>query len=132
MFVREAESGLLDVLEEKGVGCIAFSPLAQGLLTDKYLAGIPASSRASNPNGHLKEEEVSAEKVLKIKALQEIALERQQSLAQMALAWLLKDRRLSSVLIGASSVAQLNANIDSLQKLDFSEAELSRIESILK
>ncbi|KIC00193.1 L-glyceraldehyde 3-phosphate reductase [Flavobacterium sp. KMS] len=131
MFVREAEAGLLDVLEEKGVGCIAFSPLAQGLLTDKYLKGIPENSRASNPNGHLQLEEVSEQKVQKIIALNEIAKNRNQSLAQMALAWLLKDNRITSVLIGASSVGQLNNNIDSLQNLDFSQEELKAIETIL-
>jgi L-glyceraldehyde 3-phosphate reductase len=132
MFVREAEAGLLDVLEEKGVGCIAFSPLAQGLLTDKYLKGIPENSRASNPNGHLQLEEVSEQKVQKIIALNEIAQNRNQSLAQMALAWLLKDNRITSVLIGASSVGQLNNNIDSLQNLDFSQEELKAIEAILR
>lgn len=131
MFVREPETGLLDVLEEKGIGCIAFSPLAQGLLTDKYLKGIPENSRASNPNGHLQFEEVSEARVEKIKGLNEIAQERNQSLAQMALAWLLKDSRITSVLIGASSVGQLNNNIDSLQNLNFSAAELEKIEDIL-
>jgi L-glyceraldehyde 3-phosphate reductase len=128
MFVREPEAGLLDVLEEKGVGCIAFSPLAQGLLTDKYLKGIPENSRAFSPNGHLKLEEVSAAKVQKIKALNEIAEQRNQSLAQMALAWLL-NKRITSVLIGASSVGQLNNNIDSLQNLNFTVTELEMIES---
>ncbi|TDE30301.1 MULTISPECIES: aldo/keto reductase [Flavobacterium] len=131
MFVRQPEAGLLDVLEEKGVGCIAFSPLAQGLLTDKYLKGIPENSRASNPNGHLQLEEVSEAKVEKIVALNEIAKRRSQSLAQMALVWLLKDNRITSVLIGASSVGQLNNNIDSLQNLNFSAAELLDIEKIL-
>ena len=123
---------MLDVLEEKGVGCIAFSPLAQGLLTDKYLKGIPENSRAFNPNGHLKLEEISEEKVAKIIALNEIAENRNQSLAQMSLAWILKDKRVTSVLIGASSVNQLRNNIDSLQNLDFSKDELVRIESILE
>ena len=132
MFVREPEKGLLDLLEKKGVGCIAFSPLAQGLLTDKYLNGIPKNSRASNPNGHLKKEEVSEEKIQKIKALNEIAQQRKQSLAQMALAWLLKDNRITSVLIGASSVSQLKNNLNSLQQLDFSKSDLASIESILK
>ncbi|MFV5695606.1 aldo/keto reductase [Flavobacterium sp. LB3P122] len=132
MFVRQPEAGLLDVLEEKGVGCIAFSPLAQGLLTDKYLKGIPENSRASNPNGHLKTDEVSVERIQKIIQLNTIAQERNQSLAQMALAWLLKDNRITSVLIGASSVAQLNNNIDSLQNLDFSTAELLEMERILE
>ncbi|EIA08231.1 aldo/keto reductase [Flavobacterium frigoris] len=131
MLVREPEAGLLDVLEEKGVGCIAFSPLAQGLLTDKYLKGIPENSRASNPNGHLQAEEISDAKVQKIIALNEIAQQRSQSLAQMALAWLLKDKRITSVLIGASSVGQLNNNIGSLQNLHFSTAELENIERIL-
>jgi L-glyceraldehyde 3-phosphate reductase len=132
MFVRTPEEGLLDVLEEKGVGCIAFSPLAQGLLTDKYLKGIPENSRAHNPNGHLKEDEVSEERILKIIQLNDIAKERNQSLAQMSLAWLLKDNRITSVLIGASSVGQLNNNIDSLQYLDFSSDELNAIETILE
>lgn len=131
MFVRQPEDGLLDVLEEKGVGCIAFSPLAQGLLTDKYLKGIPKDSRAFNPNGHLKLEEISEEKVRKIIALNEIAKSRNQSLAQMALAWILKDKRITSVLIGASSVNQLHNNIDSLRNLDFSKDELITIEEIL-
>ncbi|MEZ7499339.1 aldo/keto reductase [Flavobacterium sp. Arc3] len=132
MFVRKAEGGLLDLLEEKGVGCIAFSPLAQGLLTDKYLNGIPKNSRASNPNGHLKTDEVTEERIQKIIALNAIAQDRNQSLAQMALAWLLKDNRVNSVLIGASSVGQLNNNIDSLKNLVFSENELLTIENILK
>jgi L-glyceraldehyde 3-phosphate reductase len=132
MFVREPEAGLLDVLEEKGVGCIAFSPLAQGLLTDKYLKGIPENSRAFNPNGHLKTDEVSEERIQKIIQLNAIAQQRNQSLAQMALAWLLKDNRITSVLIGASSVGQLKNNIDSLQNLDFSTAELFEIENILR
>jgi L-glyceraldehyde 3-phosphate reductase len=131
MFVREPEAGLLDVLEEKGVGCIAFSPLAQGLLTDKYLKGIPENSRASNPNGHLRTDEVSEERIQKIIQLNAIAQQRNQSLAQMALAWLSKDNRITSVLIGASSVGQLNNNINSLQNLDFSAAELLEIENIL-
>ena len=132
MFVRWVEGGLLDVLEEKGVGCIAFSPLAQGLLTDKYLNGIPENSRASNPNGHLRKDEVTEERIQKIIQLNTIALKRNQSLAQMALAWVLKDNRITSVLIGASSVRQLNNNIDSLNNLDFSEEELLEIENILK
>lgn len=132
MFVRTCEGGLLKVLEENGVGCIAFSPLAQGLLTDKYLKGIPKNSRASNPNGHLQLEEVSVAKVEKLVALNEIAKSRNQSLAQMSLAWVLKDKRITSVLIGASSVGQLNNNIDSLHKLDFTHDELIAIEQILK
>ena len=131
MFVRTPEEGLLNVLEEKGVGCIAFSPLAQGLLTDKYLKGIPENSRAHNPNGHLQEAEVSEERIQKIIRLNEIAKERNQSLAQMALAWLLKDSRITSVLIGASSVGQLNNNLDSLNTLSFTADELEVIEMVL-
>lgn len=131
MFVRAPEEGLLNVLEERGVGCIAFSPLAQGLLTDKYLKGIPENSRAHNPNGHLQEAEVSEERIQKIIRLNEIAKERNQSLAQMALAWLLKDHRITSVLIGASSVGQLNNNIDSLNSLFFTTDELEAIERVL-
>ncbi len=132
MFVRTPEEGLLNVLEEKGVGCIAFSPLAQGLLTDKYLKGIPENSRAHNPNGHLQEAEVSEERIQKIIRLNEIAKERNQSLAQMALAWLLKDSRITSVLIGASSVGQLNNNLDSLNALSFTADELEAIEMVLR
>jgi L-glyceraldehyde 3-phosphate reductase len=131
MFVRTPEEGLLDVLEEKGIGCIAFSPLAQGLLTDRYLKGIPENSRASNPNGFLKAEDITEEKIKVIVALNDIAQSRNQSLAQMALAWLLKDNRITSVLIGASSVGQLQNNIDALGNIDFSDEELSRIEQIL-
>jgi L-glyceraldehyde 3-phosphate reductase len=131
MLERWVENGLLDVLEEKGVGCIAFSPLAQGLLTDKYLKGIPENSRAHNPNGHLKEDEVTVERIQKLIQLNEIAQNRNQSLAQMALAWLQKDKRITSVLIGASSVRQLCNNIDCLQNTDFTPDELNAIEKIL-
>ena len=131
MLERWVENGLLDVLEEKGVGCIAFSPLAQGLLTDKYLKGIPENSRAHNPNGHLKEDEVTVERIQKLVQLNEIAQNRNQSLAQMALAWLQKDKRITSVLIGASSVKQLCNNIDCLQNTEFTNDELNAIENIL-
>ncbi len=131
MFVRWVEAGLLDVLEESGVGCIAFSPLAQGLLTDRYLKGIPENSRAAKSSGHLKTNEVTEEKVNKIRQLNDIAIKRNQSLAQMALAWLLKDKRITSVLIGASSVQQLDNNLDALDNLAFSTEELSAIENIL-
>lgn len=131
MLERWVENGLLDVLKEKGVGCIAFSPLAQGLLTDKYLNGIPENSRAHNPNGHLKEDEVTQERIQKLMQLNEIAQNRNQSLAQMALAWLQKDKRITSVLIGASSVKQLCNNIDCLQNTEFSHDELNAIEKIL-
>jgi L-glyceraldehyde 3-phosphate reductase len=131
MFVRTPEEGLLDVLGEKGIGCIAFSPLSQGLLTDRYLKGIPENSRASNPNGFLKAEDITEEKIQIIVALNDIAQERNQSLAQMALAWLLKDNRITSVLIGASSVGQLQNNIDALGNIDFTKTELDKIEAIL-
>ncbi|KOP36280.1 L-glyceraldehyde 3-phosphate reductase [Flavobacterium sp. WLB] len=131
MLERWVENGLLDVLEEKGVGCIAFSPLAQGLLTDKYLNGIPENSRAHNPNGHLKENEVTQERIQKLIQLNVIAQNRNQSLAQLALAWLQKDKRITSVLIGASSVKQLCNNIDCLQNTVFAEDELNAIEKIL-
>ncbi|WP_264619599.1 aldo/keto reductase [Flavobacterium sp. 7A] len=132
MLQRWVEDGLLDVLEDKGVGCIAFSPLAQGLLTDKYLKGIPENSRASNPNGHLKRDEVTDEKIQKLIQLNEIAKNRSQSLAQMALTWLMKDSRITSVLIGASSIGQLNNNLESLQHTTFTGDEMSAIEQILK
>jgi L-glyceraldehyde 3-phosphate reductase len=131
MFVRWAEEGLLDVLEEEGVGCIPFSPLAQGLLTNRYLNGVPEGSRASR-GGSLNVEDITTEKVEKIKALNGIALERGQSLAQMALAWLLKDKRVTSVLIGASRPEQLLDSIACLKNTHFDKEELDRIEAILK
>lgn len=132
MFDRWVEDGLLDVLEENGVGCIAFSPLAQGLLTDRYLNGIPENSRASKPNSFLNPNTITAEKIDKITQLNAIAQNRNQSLAQMALAWLLKDSRITSVLIGASSVDQLQNNSESLNNLIFSQEEVFEIENILK
>ncbi|WP_160713160.1 L-glyceraldehyde 3-phosphate reductase [Chitinophaga solisilvae] len=131
MFERWVENGLLDVLEANGVGCIPFSPLAQGLLTDRYLHGIPAGSRASKPTGFLQEKEVSAERIEQVKKLNDIAQQRGQSLAQMALAWILKDRRITTVLIGASSVAQLDNNLACLKNTAFDKEELERIEKIL-
>lgn len=132
MFERWVEGGLLDVLEEYGVGCIPFSPLAQGLLTDRYLKGIPDDSRASKEHGFLKSNEITPEKVEKIKKLNGIAGRRNQSLAQMALSWLLKDKRVTTVLIGVSSEAQLDNNLACLDNRQFSSAELSEIELILK
>jgi len=132
MFERWVEDGLLDVLGDNGVGCIPFSPLAQGLLTDRYLKGIPEGSRASKPSGFLKAEQITQDKLDKIQRLNAIAQKRGQSLAQMALAWLLKDKRITSVLIGASSVAQLDNNLGALDKVQFDAAELQEIESILK
>jgi L-glyceraldehyde 3-phosphate reductase len=124
---RWIEDGLLDVLGELGVGCIVFSPLAQGMLTDKYLNGIPADSRAAQ-HGSLSPDLLSDETLAHIRALNEIATGRGQSLAQLALAWVLRDQRVTSALVGASSVAQLEANIASLERLDFSPDELAEIE----
>jgi len=130
MFERWVEVGLLDVLEKEGIGCIPFSPLAQGLLTDKYLKGIPEGSRASKSWGFLQPEQV-APAIEKVKKLNEMAKQRGQTLAQMALVWLLKDPRVTSVLIGASSVSQLNDNVAALKNMRFSVAELKQIELIL-
>jgi L-glyceraldehyde 3-phosphate reductase len=132
MLERWVENGLLKVLDHNGAGCIAFSPLAQGMLTDKYLNGIPEGSRASREHTSLNPGQVSSTNIEKARKLNEIALTRGQSLAQMAIAWLLKDERITSVLIGASKVSQLQNSLESLRKLDFSTDELSRIEEILK
>jgi L-glyceraldehyde 3-phosphate reductase len=131
MFERWAEGGLLDVLEDEGVGCIPFSPLAQGLLTDKYLQGIPADSRAAKPEGYLQENQITPEVVEKIRKLNETAVTRGQTLAQMALSWLLKDPRVTSVLIGASRVSQLLDSLKCLENTEFSPEELNSIEQIL-
>jgi L-glyceraldehyde 3-phosphate reductase len=131
MFERWVENGLLPVLQENGVGCIPFSPLAQGLLTDKYLKGIPQGSRASK-EVFLKATDITEEKLNKIRKLNAIAEKRGQSLAQLALSWLLKDKRITSVLIGASSVEQLDSNINALDNLHFSKDELGEIEAILR
>lgn len=131
MFDRWVEDGLLDVLEETGIGCIPFSPLAQGMLTNKYLKGIPEGSRASKSHGFLKPDHITQEKLSQITALNSIAIKRNQSLAQMALAWLLKDKRITSVLIGASSVEQLDDNLTCLNNCSFSDEELTAIESII-
>ncbi|NBB21053.1 L-glyceraldehyde 3-phosphate reductase [Runella sp. CRIBMP] len=131
MFERWVEGGLMDVLEESGVGCIPFSPLAQGLLTDKYLKGIPSDSRAAKEHGFLKTSQITPETLQKIEKLNALALERGQTLAQMALAWLLKDPRITSVLIGASRVSQLKDSLKCLENQHFSAEELSKIEGIL-
>ena len=132
MFERWVEGSLLDLLASKGVGCIPFSPLAQGLLTDKYLHGIPPDSRASKPDGFLKKEEVTPTVLNRITKLNSIAKKRGQSLAQMAIAWLLKDPRVTSVLVGASRPMQLADSLKSLENLDFSSSELGEIEQVLK
>ena len=131
MFDRWTEPDLLPVLKEEGVGMIAFSPLAQGLLTDKYLRGIPENSRAAKSTGHLQTSQVTPEVVEKARKLNEVAARRGQTLAEMALAWLLKDERVTSVLIGASSVAQLMDNLKALDNVSFSGEELQEIENIL-
>jgi L-glyceraldehyde 3-phosphate reductase len=131
MLERWVEGGLLDVLERNGVGCIPFSPLAQGMLTDKYLKGVPADSRAAKASGYLQENQITPELLQKIKKLNEVAGERGQSLAQMALSWLLKDPRVTSVLIGASRVSQLEDSLKCLENTDFSELEIASIEGIL-
>ncbi|MGE8293049.1 MAG: aldo/keto reductase [Sphingobacterium sp.] len=131
MLVRTPEEGLLDVLDEEGVGVIAFSPLAQGLLTNKYLQGnIPADSRASKEH-FLKSTAITPDLITKLSALNEVASQRGQSLAQMAIAWLLKDERLTSVLVGARNSEQLTDSLKSLDNLSFSTTELNRIAHIL-
>lgn len=133
MFERWAEGGLLDVLGKEGVGCIPFSPLAQGMLTNKYLNGIPKDSRAASQNSpFLKEDMLTDQKLGQIKKLNDIAQQRGQSLAQMALAWLLKDERVTSVLIGASKPEQLLDSLKCLENIRFSNDELASIEDILK
>ena len=131
MFERWAEGGLLDVLEKDGVGCIPFSPLAQGLLTNKYLHGIPEDSRAAKPTGFLQTDQITDARISQVRKLNDIALQRGQTLAQMALAWLLKDSRITSVLIGASRPEQLADSLKCLDNIVFSGEELSKIEEIL-
>lgn len=131
MFDRWIENGVQDALDENGVGSIAFCPLAQGLLTNKYLNGIPADSRAGGKTGSLRPEHVTEAKVEKVKRLNAIAAERGQSLAQMSLAWVLRGGRVTSALIGASRVSQIEDNVAALSNLDFTEEELRRIEDIL-
>jgi L-glyceraldehyde 3-phosphate reductase len=131
MFERSIENGLLDVLGEEGVGGIAFCPLAQGLLTDRYLEGIPSGSRASKPHGFLKKKDIDEHRLAQIHALNELALQRGQSLAQMALAWVLRDGRMTSALIGASRVEQIEQNVAALANLTFTADELARIDAIL-
>jgi L-glyceraldehyde 3-phosphate reductase len=130
MFERTPEKGLLDVLEDHKVGCIAFSPLAQGMLTDKYLNGIPTESRASR-NPSLKPEQLTPARLAAISRLNEMAQQRGQKLAEMAVAWLLRDDRVTSVLIGASKVAHVEDAYNALSNLSFSKAELKEIDNIL-
>ena len=131
MFKRWVEDGLLDVLEKNGVGCVAFSPLFQGLLTDKYLKGIPSDSRASK-SIYFKSSDVSDEKVEKVKKLNSIAEKRGQKMSQLALAWVLRDSRVTSVIIGASKVSQIEDAVGIQANLKLSSEEINAIEDILK
>lgn len=131
MYERWIEDGLIDLLGDEGVGCIPFSPLAQGLLTNKYLHGIPEDSRAAKAHGALQQEQISPETIVQLQELNNLAQERGQSLAQMALSWILKDQRITSVLVGASKPAQLADSLKCLDRLDFSTSELQQIEDIL-
>ena len=132
MLNRWPEDGLLDALAEEGMGCIAFSPLAQGLLTDRYFRGVPADSRAGGASVFLQPDRVTPELLAKTKALNAIAARRGQTLAQMALAWVLRGDRVTTVLIGASRLAQIQDNVKAVDKLDFAPKELDEIETILK
>jgi L-glyceraldehyde 3-phosphate reductase len=133
MLNRWVEDGLTSLLKEEGAGCIAFVPLAQGLLTNKYLKDIPSDSRAANPNSpFLHEKDVTEAVISKVRKLNEIAGDRGQSLAQMALAWVLRDGGVTSALIGASKVSQIEENVAALNHLNFTAAELAAIEEILK
>ena len=131
MFERKIEAVLLDVLKKESIGCIAFCPLAQGLLTDRYLNGIPSDSRANKRDAFLKKNDVTEDALEKVRALSEVARSRGQSIAQLALAWVLRDPRMTSALIGASRVEQIEQNVAALANLRFSSDELARIDGIL-
>jgi L-glyceraldehyde 3-phosphate reductase len=131
MFNRWIEDGLLDVLAEEGIGCIVFSPLAQGLLTNKYLDGIPDGSRASKPHGFLKPAHITDEKLHQVHKLDEVAQVRGQTMAQLALAWVLRHQGMTSALVGASRVEQIEDSVAALDNLDFTENELKAIDDIL-
>ena len=132
MLDRWVEDGLLDTLEQVGIGSIVFSPLEQGILTSKYLYGIPDDSRASKDGSYLDRSQITEQLILQIKALNEIAANRNQSLAQLAVAWLLRDLRVTSVLVGVSKVSQLIDNLEAINNIYFSKEELQQIDSILK
>jgi len=132
MFERWVEGGLLNLLEKEGVGCLPFSPLAQGLLTNKYLKGIPDDSRAHKASGFLQEKDITPEKIQKVTRLNELAIKRDQTLAQMALAWILRDKRITSVLIGASRPEQVTDSLQAFRNTWFSTEELQQIETILR
>ena len=131
MFVKEAEQGLFDVLDESSVGYIAFSPLAQGLLSDKYLKGIPKNSRAANPHGFLQEHHVTEEVVAKAIKLNDIAQQRGQTLSEMAISWVLSNKSVTSALVGVSSVAQLKSNVKAIDNIQFSDEERWLINEII-
>ena len=131
MFERWVEGGLLTYLGEAGIGCIAFSPLAQGLLTDKYLDGIPPGSRASKPHGFLRPHQITEEKIAVVRKLNDLARERNQTLAQMALVWILRHSQVTSVLIGASRIAQIEEGVAALDNLVFAPGEIERIDAVL-
>ena len=131
MFNRWIENGLLDVLSEDGIGCIAFCPLAQGLLTGRYLTGIPADSRAAKPHGFLKPAQITPQRLDQLRKLNTIAGARGQTLAQMALTWVLRDQRVTSALIGASRVEQIEENVKALTAPRLADPELAAIEGIL-
>ena len=131
MFDRWVEDGLLDVLEKYGVGSVVFSPLFQGLLTDKYLKGIPEGSRAAKSHGFLQSSQITKDKIEKVRALNEIAIARGQKMAQLALSWVLRDERVTSVIIGASKVSQIEDAVRVVQQPTLSAEELGRIDSIL-
>jgi len=131
MFGRWIEEGLMDVLQDEGIGCIAFSPLAQGLLSDKYLRGVPEGSRAAKAHGFLKPKDITQERLGKVQQLNDLAQKRGQTLAQMALAWVLRLPGMTSALIGASRVSQVEECVAALKSLSFTEEELNAIEAIL-
>jgi len=130
IFDRWIEDELLDVLDDEGIGCIVFSPLAQGMLSDKYLHGIPEDSRAAKPHGFLKPEHLTEDNLNRVRRLNQIAEQRGQSLAQMAVAWVLRQPAVTSALIGASTTRQIEDNVAALEKLDFSQDELETIDRI--
>jgi L-glyceraldehyde 3-phosphate reductase len=131
LFDRWVEDSLLDVLSDEEIGCIVFSPLDQGVLTNRYLKGIPSDSRAGKPDTYLSREDISEDKLARVRRLNEVAQKRGQSMAQMALAWVLRQPAVTSALIGASRVSQVEDSVATLNKLDFSPEELNQIEHIL-
>ena len=130
--IAGSKNGLLDELEKEGIGCIAFSPLAQGLLTNKYLDGIPEDSRAAKPHGELQREEITGEKIARVRKLTRIARERGQTLSQMALVWLLRHPGMTSAVVGASRLDHIEESVAALDNLELSEEELREIDRVLK